>query len=39
MLTIDSLRAYGANVDDGMTRCMNNEAFYFRLIGMALGLG
>ena len=36
MLTIDSLRAYGANVDDGMTRCMNNEAFYFCLIGMAL---
>ena len=36
MLTIDSLRAYGANVDDGMTRCMNNETFYFRLIGMAL---
>ena len=36
MLTIDSLRAYGANVDEGMTRCMNNEAFYFRLIGMAL---
>ena len=32
MLTLESLRAWGADVDDGMKRCMNNEAFYLRLI-------
>ena len=36
MLTLDALRAFGANVDEGMNRCMNNEQFYIRLIGMAL---
>ena len=36
MLTLDALKAYGANVDEGMSRCMNNEQFYFRLIGMGL---
>ena len=35
MLTIDALKEYGANVEEGLTRCMNNEAFYFRLIKMA----
>ncbi len=35
MLTIEKLRAYGANVDEGMGRCMNNEAFYLRLVNMA----
>ena len=37
MLTIDALRAYGANVDEGLARCMNNEAFYLRLVNMAVG--
>ena len=36
MLTIDALRSYGANVDEGVARCVNNEAFYLRLVGMAL---
>ncbi len=36
MLTLDSLRAWGADVDDGMKRCMNNEAFYLRLIVKAM---
>lgn len=36
MLTLDALRAYGANVEEGMNRCFGKEAFYFRLIGMAL---
>ena len=36
MLTLDALRAFGADVDEGMNRCMNNEQFYIRLIGMAL---
>lgn len=33
-MTLDDLRAYGANVDEGLTRCMNNESFYLRLVGM-----
>ena len=36
MLTIDALKGYGADVDQGLSRCMNNEAFYIRLVGMAL---
>lgn len=36
MLTLDSLRAYGANVDEGMGRCFNKEDFYLRLVGMGL---
>lgn len=36
MLTIDALKAYGANTDEGLARCFNNEAFYLRLVGMGL---
>lgn len=36
MLTIDKLKNYGAKVDEGLGRCLNNEAIYFRLIGMAV---
>ncbi len=36
MLTIDKLREYGANVDEGLTRCMKNESFYIMLIGKAV---
>ena len=32
MLTIEALRAWGADTDDGLRRCMNNEAFYLRLV-------
>ena len=35
MLTIDKLNAYGAKVNEGLGRCLNNEAIYFRLVGMA----
>ena len=35
MITLDALRSFGANVDEGLSRCMNNEAFYLRLVGMA----
>ncbi len=31
-MTLDDLRAFGANVDEGLARCMNNEAFYLRLV-------
>lgn len=34
MLTIEGLKAYGADTDDGLKRCMNNEMFYLRLVGM-----
>ena len=33
MLTTDALKQFGADVDDGLSRCMENEAFYFKLIG------
>ena len=36
MLTIDALRAFGADVETGLKTCMNNEAFYLRLVGMSL---
>ena len=34
MLTLDSLRAFGADVTEGLGRCMNNEAFYLRMVRM-----
>ena len=36
MLTVDSLKQYGADTEDGLKRCMNNEALYLRLVGMAI---
>ena len=36
MLTLDALREYGADVSEGMGRCLNNEAFYLRMVGMAV---
>lgn len=36
MLTLDALKEYGANVDEGLVRCMNNEGFYLKLVGMTL---
>lgn len=36
MLTIDALNRFGADTKDGLGRCMNNEAFYLRLVNMAL---
>ncbi len=37
MLTIEALRSFGADTDDGLNRCMNNEAMYLQLVGMGLG--
>ncbi len=34
MYTIEKLRAYGANVEEGLSRCFNNEEFYLKLVGM-----
>ena len=36
MLTVDKLREYGANVDEGLARCMNKEDFYIMLVGKAI---
>ena len=33
-MTIQILRDFGADVEDGLGRCMNNEAFYLRMVGM-----
>ena len=35
-MTIDKLREYGADVEDGLARCMNNEEFYLRMINLGL---
>jgi hypothetical protein len=34
MLTVDKLNEWGADVKSGLARCMNNEAFYLRMVGM-----
>ncbi|MBQ9453933.1 MAG: Hpt domain-containing protein [Desulfovibrio sp.] len=39
MLTKETLTAFGANCDEGLSRCMNNETLYFKLVQMALGDG
>ncbi|MCR4622467.1 MAG: Hpt domain-containing protein [Clostridiales bacterium] len=36
MMTIEALKNYGANTQEGLARCMNNESFYIRLVGMGL---
>ncbi len=33
MLTVEALRKWGADTDDGLKRCMNNEAFFLNLVG------
>lgn len=35
-MTLEDLNAYGANTAEGLARCMNNEAFYIRMVGMVL---
>ena len=37
MLTLDALRAYGADVDSCLRRCMNMEAFYLKLVNSLKG--
>ena len=32
MITIEKLKAFGANTDEGLGRCMGNEALYLRLV-------
>ena len=35
MLNMEGLREFGADVDEGLERCMGNEGFYLRMIGLA----
>ena len=32
MLTIDALKDFGANTEEGMGRCLNNEDFYLKMV-------
>ena len=36
MLSIDALKQFGADTDDGLSRCLGNEGFYFKLIGKVI---
>lgn len=36
MLTIEKLNEFGVNTKEGLTRCMNNEKFYFKMLKMGL---
>ncbi len=36
MLSLESLREYGANVGDGLNRCLNNETFYLNMVRKAV---
>lgn len=36
MITIAKLKEYGANIDEGLARCLNNEDFYLRLVNKAI---
>ena len=36
MITVEGLKALGANTQEGIDRCMGNEDFYLRMVAMAL---
>ena len=36
MITIDGLKELGADTAAGMTRCINDEGFYLKMVNMAL---
>ena len=36
MITVDELKALGADTDTGLSRCVGNEALYLKLVGMGL---
>ena len=37
MITIEKLQTFGADTEDGLARCMKNEALYLRLVGTVPG--
>ena len=36
MITIEQLKELGASTDEGLGRCLNNEDFYLRMVGLVL---
>ena len=36
-MTIDDLKAFGANTDEGLTRCFGNEGLFLKLVGTVPG--
>ena len=36
MSVIDDLKNFGADVETGLSRCINNEAFYIKMIKMGV---
>lgn len=36
MLTIEMIDEYGADIKDGLVRCMGNEALYLKLVAMVI---
>ncbi len=36
MLTMDALRRFGANTEEGLGRCLDDEGFYLELVNMVL---
>ena len=36
MLTIEKMKEIGANTDEGLGRCLNNESFYLRMVKLAV---
>ena len=36
MLTVNALKELGADTKEGLGRCLNNEAFYLRMVNMGL---
>lgn len=36
MLSIQNLKLFGAKADEGLQRCMNNEAFYLKMVNRFL---
>ena len=35
-MTLETLKKFGADTQEGLARCMNNEAFYLKLVGMGI---
>lgn len=35
MVTIEALKSFGANTDEGLARCVNMEALYLKLVNQA----
>ena len=36
MITIEQLEEFGVDTKEGLTRCMNNQNFYFKMLKMGL---